>query len=313
MHSPWSLTRPKTFNVTTFWRKWVLVYALIADWLLTKTKAAAAHWLVWSRLAKYELFWNARHSRTNPPSRTHPLYKFSTGSENQPKSTGFDGLTPTRRTVPDKALFGGYWSQLAVRTDYNYAAHKEFLLAFMSPSYDKRLYGILSASSYFKKWFEGHNFLLNIFSADPVMQMFSGKTFIEETLTFNWHLAKKNATLFKLVNSPLNFIDTRYSGLNVYRTERLRMLGTDLIFLMDFKAQEKTMFFLRKESFYLVGLVPINYSPWLVSYAFPSFSDSDLAQLFFFSYLNQVRASALRAKQSSLLGFWSCTKAPRSS
>lgn len=265
---------------------------------------------MWSNITRRELFWSARHSRTNLLSRSHLTYQFKESSYGRKNQPTFDGITPTRTAVFDKILFGGYWNQLAVRPDYNYVAHREFILSFMSPSHDKRLYGILSANSYFKKWFEGHNFLLNVFSADPVMQMFSGKTFIEETLTFNWHLSKKNLAMFKLVNSPLNFMDTRYSNFNLYRTEKLRTLGTDLIFLMDLKAQEKMIFFLRKESFYLIGLVPTNYSPWLVSYPFPAFSDSDLSQLFFFTYLTQVRASALRTKQASLLKFWEATHLP---
>jgi hypothetical protein len=90
---------------------------------------------------------------------------------------------------------------------------------------------------------------------------FSNKLFIEESLTFNWHLSLMNYKLFKFSQNVICFKDSPYGEetKKMYQWSDLDQLDAALI--IDVKAHERNVFFLRRIHVATFGLVPANYSP----------------------------------------------------
>ena len=74
------------------------------------------------------------------------------------------------------------------------------------------------------------------------------------------------------------------------------MLATDPDFLLisDLKNHEKVLTYLRKRNIYIIGLLPSNYNPWVVSYPIPTFSDSYLVQYYFLRWILSLQSETLQ-------------------
>lgn len=214
----------------------------------------------------------------------------------------------SRSVHPDWPLFTQYWYSMGAKVAEEFVPHPEYRLLFMAPVSYNRFVRVLSARNHFKRWFESYNFLLNIFTVDTQLQMLPTQLFMEESLTFNWQFNKITFRLFRYAQPILNLADTRYGDLVRHKCAVLRELKVDAIIVLDVKAQEKTVKYLKENSFYLFGLVPVNYSPWLLSYPFPSMADSQAAQYYFLKYLFYLRSKALEARRKRLFNLWQSSK-----
>jgi len=73
---------------------------------------------------------------------------------------------------------------------------------------------------------------------------------------------------------------------------RLRMLGMRTAFVVDVLYHNKTLYYLHRSNFYTLGVVPTNYSPFLVNFAIPTAVDSVFTQLFFVRFVIRVRQAS---------------------
>jgi len=78
----------------------------------------------------------------------------------------------------------------------------------------------------------------------------------------------------------------------------------DFTILVDIKSHEKLLQYLQRYGMFIVSLVPINYSPWKVSYPIPTFSDSAVSQYYFLRWLFFIKGSADSARFTRLLQQW---------
>ena len=232
--------------------------------------------------------------------------------------TQYQRIVPARRSQvtslvkrdihPDWPLFTQYWYSMGSKAAEEFVPHPEYRLLFMAPVSYNRFIRVLSARNHFKRWFESYNFLLNIFTVDTQLQMLPTQLFMEESLTFNWQFNKITFRLFRYAQPILYLADTRYGDLVRHKCTVLKELQVDAIIVLDIKAQEKTVRYLKENSFYLFGLVPVNYSPWLLSYPFPSMADSQAAQYYFIKYLFYLRSKALETRRKRLFNLWQSSK-----
>lgn len=127
---------------------------------------------------------------------------------------------------------------------------------------------------------------------DSFTQVLSNRFFVEEALVFNWEYSYKNYKLFKYVQPFLTFSDMSH-GESIHDVIA-RLLDNDLDFLLvlDLKTHNKLLKHLKGYHVFMVGLTPINYAPWGVSYPVPTFSDSYAAQFFFLKFVLRLQMHA---------------------
>ncbi len=185
-----------------------------------------------------------------------------------------------------------YWSQARPKTNDIYFIHREFRVMFMSGASPENNYPILCAKRLYNRWVESVNLLTSLFFANSKVQMLSSKTFIEEALIFNWHHSYKNYKLFKYSQAFVTFNDAKHGGYIHRAIKLLFKQRADWFLIVDLDSHRNLLTYLQKASVYLVGLTPVNYSPWLVSYPIPAFSDSKLTQYYFLKWIFLLKSKS---------------------
>ena len=144
---------------------------------------------------------------------------------------------------------------------------------------------ILNAGTYYNKWMENYVLLFNIFYVNLNLQLFSNKFFIDETLAINWDTNLYTHQLFKNIK-PVYFLNPVAYGLKTKTVfSWFKQHLPDAIIILDIKTHEKTIPFLKRIGAFLIGLMPMNYNPWLVSHPMLVFMDGLFIQHFFIKFI----------------------------
>ena len=155
---------------------------------------------------------------------------------------------------------------------------------------------LVNPRGYYNRWISTYNFIFNLFFVDSFAQVLSNRFFIEEALVFNWEYSYKNYKVFKYVQPFLIFSDTSH-GESVHDViARLLDNNLDFLIVVDLKTHNKLLKHLKSYHVFMVGLTPINYSPWSVAYPVPTFSDSYAAQFFFLKFVLRLQAQSRNEK-----------------
>jgi hypothetical protein len=179
-------------------------------------------------------------------------------------------------------LFVHSWTILGVRGTSEFKTHYDFQLMFMTFAPEKDSIVLFDARRFFARWLNSYNLLFNLFYVHAAGQMISNKLFIEESLTFNWHNNLTNYKLFKYTQPTFVFKDLPYGSYLHSALLTLLKKKIDYTLVVDLNNHKKLLHTFKRYNFYMIGLVPSNYSPWLVSFPVPASSDSPLTQLFFY-------------------------------
>jgi energy-converting hydrogenase Eha subunit C len=86
---------------------------------------------------------------------------------------------------------------------------------------------------------------------------------------------------------------------------RLRLLGMSIGLVTDVLYHSKTIYYLRRSSFYSIGLVPSIYHINTVDFAIPTTYESVLTQIFFVRFLVRIKQVSLSSRYSELISLWS--------
>ncbi len=202
------------------------------------------------------------------------------------------------------SLFTQNWATFRPKSNVIYSTNRDFRLFFLAGSPEKSFSAVISSRRYFLRWVDSYNFLFNLFYVESNSQLLTNKIFIEESLAFNWHLSYRNYKLFRLVQPFFLFKDATH-GASIHKSVFLVFLQKlDFTILVDIKNHEKLLQYLQRYGMFIISLVPINYSPWKVSYPIPTFSDSSVSQYYFLRWLFFIKGSADSTRFTRLLQQW---------
>ena len=216
-------------------------------------------------------------------------------------------LTQNLHFVPTVKLLTNFiklWTLIGSKSNTEYKIHRDFQLMFMSHSSDKRTSSLLDARKFFSRWLNSYNFLFNLFYISSASQMFSNKLFIEESLIFNWKNKVTNYKLFKYIQPIFTFKDIPHGSHVRMTILEILKKKTDYTIIVDVNNHKKLLKNLKRYHLFMIGLVPSNYSPWLVSFAIPVLSDSLLIQLYFIKWLLVIQIQANLHKHHRLFELW---------
>lgn len=202
-------------------------------------------------------------------------------------------------------LFLQTWALARPKSNAHYNVHRDFRLFFLSLARTSPSGALVNPKGYYNRWVNTYNFLFNLFFVNSFTQVLTNKFFIEEALIFNWEYSYKNYKLFKYVQPFLTFSDMSH-GESVHDVIA-RLLDKDLDFLLvvDLKTHNKLLKHLKSYHVFMVGLTPINYAPWGVSYPVPTFADSYASQLHFLKFIMRLQ---MHAKGESHANQWGLRK-----
>lgn len=162
----------------------------------------------------------------------------------------------------------------------------------------------INISNIHKKWVHFYNFLINLFFAKTEVFMYSSKLLKNETLSFNWSYDLFTYSHFKKV-SPYFFLkNAQYGHTSSIVYTNLIKSKIEVAFISDIKYHDKSMFQLRTNNIYLLGLVPYSANPWLLHYSMPTASNTLFTQYFFIKFLMHIRQQAEYRKFSNLKHLW---------
>lgn len=256
--------------------------------------------IVWSNIRNLELRrlgWSS--------ARTYSKLKLPTNSDSifSEHKTSERVMTPyglVKLEAELWPLFLQAWSVMRPKGTSHYTTHRDFKLFFLTSAPDSGHSPLVSAKGYFARWASSYNFLFNLFYSDSSAQLLSSKFFIEESLIFNWENGSKNYKLFRFVQPIFLFSDLPHGEFIHSAVFSIFVRNLDFAVVVDLKTHNILLKYLRRYNLYIIALVPINYSPWTVSYPIPSFADSRLAQYHFLKLTLHIKMEAKATRYGEL-------------
>lgn len=157
---------------------------------------------------------------------------------------------------------------------------------------------ILNFQKYYSRWVYTYQFLLNLFFYKTDFMVFANRIFKKEVLSFNWTSLGSDYVFFRKVAPYFTNADTKYGLLSKNLFERMRIRSISSAFFLDPIQLTKTLFFLRRNGFFLIGIVAVNTDPWQLCFPIITFSNNLFFQWFFFKWFLSLKqeASYLRFK-----------------
>ena len=189
-------------------------------------------------------------------------------------------------------LFLQTWALTRPKGNIHYSVEKDFRLFFLALAKKSPQSSLVNPRGYYNRWINSYNFVFNLFFVDSFAQLMGSRFFIEEALVFNWHYSYKNYRLYKFVQPFIMFSDTPHGEFIHDVVARLLTQNVDFLIVVDLRSHDKLLKYLKRYHAFMVGLTPINYSPWTVSYPIPAFSDSHLTQYYFLRFILKLQVSA---------------------
>ena len=208
------------------------------------------------------------HSPKSPPQRQCKSYKFHSVA-----------LWWTQFTTPKS----GYW----------YTSNPTFKMFFTNSSSMCVNSTLVSVKRFVCRIEESLTFLYNLFFIDTRYWMFGNKLFLEELLIFNWEIQPLTYKIFKYIHTLVWVKDLSHGSTVFQLMAFLQKVTLDFTIIVDIRTHIKMQIYLQRYSIFTIGLIPLNYNPWWVSYPIPTYSNSPKVQLLFIHILFYVRSLSL--------------------
>lgn len=172
-----------------------------------------------------------------------------------------------------------------------YKPHAQFRLFYLYAQRDKQF--IFSAPKFFKKWQNLYSLLYNIFYFNHLPLVFGSKFFKKETLSLNWFFNLINLDTWRYASFFFTFYISIYTRKINFFFKRLKEKKLSFALITDLEYHFKLLFYLRKNKWFTLALVPSNINPWSVSIALPVYKNDFFVQFFFYKLLLVIRKQSI--------------------
>jgi len=138
--------------------------------------------------------------------------------------------------------------------------------------------------------------LLHLAYFDLRTLTFSNVLFWNETLTLNWLNLRCSSRDFQFLRHRFFFHDQKWTSLTPQLFTNFSSSSVETILVTDILTHQTNMRFLRRARYFLIGLIPINFNPWVVDFPVPIFTQNILIVYYILrlSYFSFAQASATR-------------------
>jgi hypothetical protein len=257
-------------------------------------------------------------------AQSHPLQRngqnpfFTNFLENEFKFTGlkssiFDIRTPQHTLKPSVpltahkekdmlALFKVFIKLNVVSANTLTVPHASFRLYFIQNTRGGA--SITSLPKLFNRWKSAYYLIYNLYYYRIDVLTFSPSFFKNEVLSLNWQDLYKFKYIWRYTRPFLTLKSNKITNHAEFVFRRLRLLGLSVGLVTDILYHHKTIYYLRRSTFYSIGLVPSIYHINSVDFAIPTTYESILMQIFFVKFLTRTRQTALAVRHTELKALW---------
>lgn len=214
------------------------------------------------------------------------------------KSSKYDDLVqPFKSIVKDHSQsykfysVSLWWTQFTLpKSSYWYTNNPTFRSFFTIGSSIYTNSTLINIKRYVSRLEESLTFIYNLFYIDTKYWMFANELFLEELLIFNWEIQPLTYKLFRYAHIFVWLKDLSHGSAIRQVMTFLKKIDLDFTIITDIETHMKARSYLQRYSIFTIGLVPINYDPWWVSYPVPTYANSPKVQLIFIHILFYVRS-----------------------
>lgn len=163
---------------------------------------------------------------------------------------------------------------------------------------------IASLPKLFNRWKSAYYLIYNLYYYRIDVLTFSPSFFKNEVLSLNWQDLYKFKYIWRYTRPFLTLKSNKITNHAEFVFRRLRLLGLSIGLVTDILYHHKTIYYLRRSTFYSIGLVPSIYHINSVDFAIPTTYESILMQIFFVKFLTRTRQTALAVRHTELKALW---------
>ena len=156
----------------------------------------------------------------------------------------------------------------------------------------------------FQRWKNFYFLLFNIYYHKIETLTFSPSFFKKEVLALNWFFHKQLTFMWRYVRPFLIHKPNKISNHGDFVFRNLRTLGLSVGIVTDVLYHAKTIYYLKRKTFYSIGLVPTIYNAYTVDFALPTAYESIFTQIFFIRFLIRIKQDSSSTSFNNFKTMW---------
>lgn len=201
-----------------------------------------------------------------------------------------------------QTLFRTYIDYSYLSTTMYFKPHSNFRLFYQA--YTNRDLQVTNLSTQYTRWVNTYNLLFNLFYNRLLLLTFGPKTLKTELISLNWAAQTSDFQLF-LATAPAFWLsDSVFGSDTTLAFERLKRLNPTSALVLDVGVHKKSLYYLKSQSIFTIGLIPVNQNPWEVSYPIPALSTNLFVQYYFIKLLIFIKQTAESAYYKQMRSLW---------
>ena len=134
----------------------------------------------------------------------------------------------------------------------------------------------LSVNVFVKRFESAFQLITVMFYYSYGLLTFGTPVLWNETLTLNWLQVGQDSSKLTLLRSKFFFYDQKLNPDTNRVIERLHLSRTEAAFVADLGSHQFNISHLKRLQYFLIGLVPINFNPWVLHFPIPMFTQNFL-------------------------------------
>jgi len=157
---------------------------------------------------------------------------------------------------------------------------------------------------YFNKWNNTYSLLSSLFFYNLSICSFGNRLIWQETTLINWDCFKNTTQPYLKHYTPIFFTNFNTPKLIEKVFKPFNVSNQPIVFILDITKHNYNIKFFQKKKLFTLGLVPINYDPWLLNYPVPIFNQNLLIQYYFIKLYFKIKHNAKKIIFSNLKKMW---------
>jgi len=163
---------------------------------------------------------------------------------------------------------------------------------------------VIDTKIFLKRWYDGQNFVFNIYYYNFLPLVFGSFAFKSEVLSLNWQYLQPDVNFWNYSFAFFIFRSNRYDAKFKSFLSKINDVGVNFFFVTNSLFHFKNLHYFNKFLFFSLGIVYSNTSPWILSYSLPAFSTSFLMEYFFIKFIIFIEKSSLLLKFQFFNNLW---------
>lgn len=163
---------------------------------------------------------------------------------------------------------------------------------------------IITLPKLFQRWKSCYFLLHNLYYHNVSILTFSPSFFKKEVLALNWTFHKQFQFMWRYTRPFLVHKPNKITNHGDFVFRNLRALGLSVGIVTDVLYHTKTIYYLKRTTFYSIGLVPTIYNAYTVDFALPTAYESMFTQIFFIRFLVRTKQDASSTEFNNLNDMW---------